>query len=393
MKVAIVHYWLVNMRGGEKVLEAICEMYPGADIFTHVYDPGAVSERIRSHRVQTTMISRLPFARSLYQAYLPLMPLALEQLDLREYDLVISSESGPAKGVLTRPDALHICYCHTPMRYIWNMYLEYKSDAPRLMQWPILYLAHRLRAWDLNAASRVDYFMANSHNVAERISKYYRRPAAVVYPPVDLDTFCPSYEPAAQDADDGFYLCAGQLLRYKRVDLAIEACRALGRRLVVAGAGGEYEALRRLGGPGVEFVGRVDDATLRSYYARCRALLFTGEEDFGIVPLEAMACGRPVIAFGRGGALETVAPGVSGLHFAEQTAGSVQEAILRFEAQEHAFDPKIIARHAANFSTAVFRRSFQSALAHAEEIRPTNPARLHGHAAAGPRKTWLEAAE
>ncbi|KAA2212041.1 glycosyltransferase [Teichococcus oryzae] len=393
MKVAIVHYWLVNMRGGEKVLEALCEMYPGADIFTHVYDPSAVSERIRSHRVRTTMIARLPFARRLYQAYLPLMPLALEQLDLREYDLVISSESGPAKGVLTRPDALHVCYCHTPMRYIWNMYLDYKSGAPRLLRGPILYLAHRLRNWDYSTAARVDYFMANSHNVAERISKYYRRPAAVVYPPVDLETFAPPAEAPPADKADGFYLCAGQLLRYKRVDLAIEACRALGRRLVVLGAGSEYEALRRSAGPEVEFLGRVDDATLRSYYARCRALLFTGEEDFGIVPLEAMACGRPVIAYGRGGALETVAPGISGLHFPEQTTASLQKAILRFEAQEHIFDPATIAAHAGKFSKAAFRRAFQASLAHAEESRPFKPSWMQGRFAAEYRAGHMEAAE
>jgi glycosyltransferase involved in cell wall biosynthesis len=311
MRVAIVHYWLLNMRGGERVLEALCELYPDADIFTHVYAPERISETIRRHRVRTTLINKLPYAHRLYQSYLPLMPFALEQLDLRAYDLVISSESGPAKGVLTRQDALHICYCHTPMRYAWNMYQEYREGMSGLKRSAMSVLLHKIRQWDVTAAARVDYFVANSHNVARRIRKYYRRDAMVIPPPVDLDRF----GVAAFTSADGFYLCIGQLIPYKQVGLAITAFNRLGRRLVVIGEGKQRDQLGKLAGSTITFLGRVDNTILRDYYARCRALVFTAEEDFGIVPLEAMAAGKAVIADGKGGALETVTPGGSAYSF------------------------------------------------------------------------------
>jgi glycosyltransferase involved in cell wall biosynthesis len=355
MRVAIVHYWLVNMRGGERVLEALCELYPDADVFTHVYAPERMSETIRRHQVRTTLINKLPYARRLYQSYLPLMPFALEQLDLRPYDLVISSESGPAKGVLTRPDALHICYCHTPMRYAWNMYQEYREGLSGLKRWAMSVLLHKIRQWDVTAAARVDYFVANSHNVAQRIRKYYRRDAMVISPPVDLDRF----GGAASTSADDFYLCVGQLIPYKQVGLAITAFNRLGRRLVVIGEGKQRDELGKLAGPTITFVERVDDTILRDYYARCRALVFTAEEDFGIVPLEAMAAGKPVIAFGKGGALETVTPGRTGLFFHEQTPESLVEAVQAFEAMEHTFVPADIAAHAERFSKARFKESFR----------------------------------
>lgn len=359
MKIAIIHYWLVGMRGGEKVLESLCEMFPEADIFTHAYKPEAISPTIRAHRITTTFIGRLPFATRLYQAYLPFMPLALEQLDLREYDLVISSESGPAKGVLTRPDAMHVCYCHSPMRYVWNMFHDYRRRVPQPLRSLIPFIAHRLRNWDFISAARVDHFIANSRNIEDQIWKFYRRPSTVVHPPVDLHLFTPAIE--ERDGKDDFYLCAGQITHYKRVDLAIAACKSLGRRLVIVGSGGEAAALARKAGPLVEFVGRADDATLRSYYRRCRALLFPGEEDFGIVPLEAMACGRPVIAYGRGGAVETVAP-VAGILFEQQSVSSLADAILRFESVEDDFDTRRIQNHARKFSKERFQREFLSAL-------------------------------
>ena len=359
MRVAIVHYWLVNMRGGERVLEALCELYPDANIFTHVYAPDRISDTIRRHRVQTTMISKLPWARRHYQSYLPFMPFALEQLDLRAYDLVISSESGPAKGVLTRPDALHICYCHSPMRYVWNMYQEYRQGLSGPKRWAMAALLHKLRQWDVTAAARVDHFVANSHNVAQRIRKYYRRDVMVIQPPVDLDIFGASVLTQAED----FYLCIGQLIPYKQVDLVIRAFNRLGKRLVVIGEGKERDGLGKLAGPNITFLDRVDDMCLRDHYARCRALVFSAEEDFGIVPLEAMAAGKPVIAFGKGGALETVVPGRTGLLFSEQTPESLVAAVLLFEEIESQFDPKTIAAHAAMFSKAHFKQKFRSFVA------------------------------
>lgn len=368
MKVAIVHYWLVGMRGGEKVIEALCEMFPDADIFTHVYDPQAVSATIRRHKVRTSFIAWLPQARRRYQSYLPLMPRALEEFDLRQYDLVISSESGPAKGVITRPDAVHICYCHTPMRYLWNMYHDYRAGAAVLKRIAISFFAHRLRQWDIASAARVDHFAANSRNVAHRVLKYYRRDATVIYPPVDT-TF---YQPRSGQPGD-FYLYVGQLIRYKRVDIAIEAFNRLGKPLIVIGDGKERNELGKLAGPTIRFLGRADDAVLRDHYARCRALIFPGEEDFGIVPVEVMASGRPVLAFGRGGVLETVVPGRTGLLFDEQTPEALINAVHRFESLEGAFDPIAIAAYAERFSKTRFHQNFRSfidnALAASEPLR------------------------
>lgn len=352
MKVALVHYWLLNMRGGEKVLEALCELFPDADIFTHVYAPERVSATFKRHCVRTTFISRLPFAMSLYQNYLPLMPLALEQLDLREYDLVISSESGPAKGVLTRPDALHLCYCHSPMRYVWSMYQDYRKATSFLSRMLMPWLIHRLRIWDFQSAGRVDTFVANSHNVAKQVWHYYRREATVLYPPVDTEAF---------DADaprENFYLYVGELTRYKRADLAVEAFTKAGKPLILIGDGTEARALKRMAGPTITFLGRQPFAVLRKHYARCRALVFPGEEDFGIVPVEAMASGAPVIAFGRGGALETVVSGKTGVFFDAQTQGSLLAGVKTFEETEHLFHRENIVAHSRQFSKGIFKSRF-----------------------------------
>ena len=229
MKVAIIHYWLVGMRGGEKVIEALCEMYPQADIFTHVYAPEMVSDKIKQHRIIPTFINALPRATRMYKSYLPLMPLALEQIDLRGYDLVISSESGPAKGVIPSSDALHICYCHTPMRYIWNMYHDYRNGAGRLTRMMMPPLSHYLRMWDVTSAARVDSFVANSATVARRIRRYYRAESVVIHPPVDTDAF--SVAPPAEVGD--YYLMVGELVSYKRADLAVRAFNEMKLKLVV----------------------------------------------------------------------------------------------------------------------------------------------------------------
>ena len=348
MRVALVHYWLVGMRGGEKVLEALCEIFPEADIFTHVYVPDAVSETIRRHQVKTSFIASLPAAARLYKRYLPLMPLALEQLDLRGYDLVISSESGPAKGIIPPEGALHLCYCHSPMRYLWNMFHDYRGRSGRLTRLMMPPLSHYLRLWDAVSAGRVDRFVANSATVARRIRRYYGRESSVVWPPVDVDAFLPV--PASERGD--YMLMVGELVRYKRPDLAIHAFNRMQAKLVVIGGGEMLDEIRRLAGPSVTVMGPRPFADLQHHYARCRALIFPGEEDFGIVPIEAMASGRPVIAYGRGGATETVVPGLTGELFKEQSVEAMIEAVESF--RDSAFDPRAIAAHAQQFSRPRF---------------------------------------
>ncbi|MDB5875839.1 MAG: putative glycosyltransferase group 1 family protein [Ramlibacter sp.] len=348
MKVAIIHYWFVGMRGGEKVIEALCEMYPQADIFTHVYVSDAVSPKIRTHRVIPTFINSLPRAAKMYKTYLPLMPLALEQLDLRGYDLIISSESGPAKGVIPPPGAIHVCYCHTPMRYIWNMYHDYRAGAGAAAKLMMPILTHYLRMWDVTAATRVDSFVANSATVAGRIRRYYGADSVVIHPPVDTDAF----SIAAPAELDDYYLMAGELVSYKRPDLAVLAFNEMKLNLVVIGGGEMLSAIKRLAGPTVKVLGPQPFLELKRHYARCRALIFPGEEDFGMVPVEAMASGRPVIAFGRGGVTETVAEGLTGIFFAEQTVEAISAAVRRLSDMQIA--PERIAAHASQFGRNEF---------------------------------------
>jgi glycosyltransferase involved in cell wall biosynthesis len=357
MRIAIVHYWLVGLRGGEKVLEAICETYPDADIFTHVYDAEAAGPIIGAHKVTTTFIAKLPFARRFYKFYLPLMPFALEALDLSAYDLVISSESGPAKGVLTRPDAIHVCYCHSPMRYIWDQYQLYRSSAgfPARMMMPVL--APFLRLWDVVSSNRVDHFIANSRFVAKRIKKTYRRDAEVIFPPVRLE----DYDIEAHPSGD-YYFFISQLETYKRAEIVIEAANRLGRKLIVVGAGAEEERLASLAGPTVTLLGRQTTEEIAKLYRNCRALLFAGIEDFGIVFLEAMASGRPVIAYAKGGALDAVIDGKTGLLYKEQTVEALMQAILAFEANPDGFDPQAIRAHAETFNTDAFKAKFKAAI-------------------------------
>ncbi len=348
MKVAIIHYWLVGMRGGEKVIEALCEMYPQADIFTHVYVPEMVSGRIRQHRIIPTFINSLPRASKMYKTYLPLMPLALEQLDLRGYDLIISSESGPAKGIIAPSEALHVCYCHTPMRYIWNMYHDYRNSAGRVARLMMPPLTHYLRMWDVTSAARVDSFVANSATVARRIHRYYGADSIVIHPPVDTSAF----SIAAPSELGDYYLMAGELVSYKRPDLAVRAFNEMKLQLVVIGGGEMLDEVRSLAGPTVTVLGSQPFDILKQHYARCRALIFPGEEDFGMVPVEAMASGRPVVAYGRGGATETVAPGLSGVFFAEQTAEAISSAVRSLATIE--IDPEKIAAHADQFGRDQF---------------------------------------
>lgn len=348
MKVAIVHYWLINMRGGEKVIEALLDLYPQADIFAHVVDTDKLSDKIVQRIKGTSFISKLPGAKKHYQKYLPLMPMALEQLDLGEYDLVISSESGPAKGVIVSPEATHICYCHSPMRYVWDMYQQYTRDAGFLKKLLMAPLLHYMRLWDVTTASRVGHFIANSHYVKRRISQYYHRDARVIHPPVDTDAF------SVSDRPKDYYLLVGQLVDYKKADLAVRAFNNSGKTLIIVGEGEQFHKLQKIAGPNVSLLGKQPFDRLVQYYQDCRALIFPGIEDFGIVPLEAMACGRPVIAYAKGGALETVTDGTSGILFKEQTEACLNSAIDYFESIEATFSPRIVRQHALSFSKEHF---------------------------------------
>ena len=300
---AIVHHWLVTQGGGERVLEALALMFPEADIFTLMADPGSVPASLKDRRITESYLARIPWSNRFHRHLLPLYPTAVEQLDLRGYDLVITSDAGPMKGVIVEPGAVHICYCHAPMRYIWNQFQDYRNELSGLAKLAFSASAHYVRAWDFAAAQRVSLFVANSVNVSDRIRQYYSRPSLVLYPPVDT-----SFARLETSVDDS-YLAVGRLVAYKRLDLLIAACNRLGRRLRIIGIGPEERNLRALAGPSIEFLGRVENEVLWSEYARCRALLFAAEEDFGMVPVEAQACGRPVIAYGKGGALESIAAG------------------------------------------------------------------------------------
>jgi glycosyltransferase involved in cell wall biosynthesis len=333
MKVAIVHYWLVSMRGGEKMLEALLELFPEADIYTHVYNPKQLSPVITSHKVYTSYIQRLPFAKKLYQKYMPLMPNALKEFDLQDYDLVISSESGPAKGVIPNPDAYHLCYCHSPMRYLWDMYHEYFHKSGFITRFFMKRMIPGLRLWDVASSNLVDRFITNSGYVAKRIQRYYNRTAEVVYGPADIERFL-----GVERRPADYYLFFGQLVGYKRADIAIEACVTSGRKLIVAGAGVDKKEVRKWQKSGlVTFTGRVSDEQVNELYSGARALLFPGIEDLGLVPIEANAAGCPVIAYRKGGALDTVKENVTGIFFDEQTPASLIKALDKFESMENEF--------------------------------------------------------
>ncbi|MFZ0593389.1 MAG: glycosyltransferase [Bryobacteraceae bacterium] len=356
MRCAIVHYWLIGMRGGEKVVEALCRLLPEPDIFTLFYEPEAVSPFLRSHRVNASFLNPL---RRHHRSLLPLMPIALEHFDLRGYDLVVSSESGPAKGVLTSAHTRHVCYCHTPMRYLWDLYPAYLHEwtNSRLKRMVMAPLAHYLRMWDYSSAAHVDEFIANSRSVQDRIWKAYRRESKVIYPPVAVEQF-------DTGASEDYYLIVSELVAYKRIADVVRYFTKTGRRLKIVGDGPDYRLLRSLAGPSTQFCGRVPDVELRDLYAHCRAVLVPGEEDFGIVAVEALASGKPVIALGRGGVMESV-PEIdprAGFFYREPTDTHLDAAIEQFEQEEPNLSPAALRAYAARFSEKSFRREMSKIL-------------------------------
>ena len=351
MKTALVHDDLVQAGGAERVVIAMHDMFPDAPLYTSVYDPKATFSPFRDMDVRTSYLQRTPLAsRRMHKLALPLFPSAFEQFDFTGYDLVISSASRFAKGIITPPEACHVCYCHTPPRFAWRPQDYFAQNATARTLEPLMrQMMTDLRVWDTAASQRVDYFVANSHNSARRIRKYYRRDAAVIHPPIETA----KYTPIGADQVGKHFLVVSRLVGYKRVDLAVAACNLLGAELRVVGTGPEMAALQAKAGPTVRFLGRLSDAEVAAEYARCRAFLFPGEEDFGLTPLEAMASGRPVVAYGAGGALETIIPGRTGLFFAEQTPESLAGALRRLD--ETAFSPSELRAHAERFDLRVFR--------------------------------------
>lgn len=364
MKVAIVHYWLVTMRGGEKVLEELCKLFPQADIFTNVYDESKISETIKSHKIFTTKINKWPMAKKMYQKYMPFMPKALMDLDLTGYDLVISSESGPAKGVVPSPNAFHLCYCHTPMRYLWDMYHEYFRKSNPIVKFFMKSMIPSLRLWDVMSSNLVDCFVANSHYVQARIKRYYNRDAKVIFPPCDIEKYINN----PRNPKD-FYLFFGQLVGYKRADLAIEACIKSGRKLVVIGDGKSREAQKYANTGLITFTGRVSDEEVAKYLSEAKALIFPGIEDFGIIPVEANAAGCPVLAYKEGGAIDSIKENETGLFFTEQTADSIIECMNKFEQIESSFTNRnVFTTHVKQFSKEEFITQISKAIEERKRI-------------------------
>lgn len=356
LKVAIVHEWFTAMRGGERCVEALCEVYPGASVFALLHNKGSVSPALERREIRTSFIQHLPFAGTRYRHYLPLFPAAISRFDMSGFDLIISSSHCVAKGVHTPRESLHICYCYTPMRYIWDLYDDYfsRERAGLVTRLGMKLALQPLRRWDVASASRPHHFIAISHHIRQRIRSIYNKPSEVIYPPVDTDRF------RLSTRDEGFFLVAGALVPYKRADLAVEAFSRSGDRLIVAGDGPELNRLRTRAAPNVTFTGWVSDEELRDLYERCTALVFPGEEDFGIIPVEVMACGKPVIAYARGGACETVLDspaGGTGVLFPDQTVESLLEAVAHLRSKR--FEPADLRRHALSFGREVFKARFR----------------------------------
>lgn len=370
MKVAIVHDWLTGMRGGERCLEVFCEIFPQATLYTLVYIPGSVSSLIEQMPIKTSFIQTLPFGKRSYRNYLPLFPMAIERFNLKGYDLILSCSHCVAKGIISPPNTLHISYVLTPMRYAWDMYGEYFGENRNRI---IPFFIHYLRMWDVTSSLRVDHFLCISEYVANRIKKFYRREAEVIYPPVSINRF------RLQDKKEDFFLIVSSFAPYKRIDLAVEAFNRLGYSLKIIGSGPKEKRLKSMARSNVEFLGWQPDELVADCYSKCRALIFPGEEDFGIVPLEAMASGRPVIAYGRGGVLESIvsydqqdkvegeAP--TGLFFQEQNVDSLIDAVERFSHIEREFDPLAIRKHSLQWDREIFKETIKKNILEKIELK------------------------
>jgi glycosyltransferase involved in cell wall biosynthesis len=363
MRIAIVHPWLIGDGGGERVIEAIAEICPTADLFTLILDRDTLSPKLRHRNIQTSFLSGIPHAGRFYQHLMPLYPMATTTFDLSGYDLVISSGGPATKGVIANQSARHIHYCHSPVRFLWDQFPVWHKRLPTALRSAFTLAAHRGREWDFNSAQRVDEFIANSAFVAQRIRTYYRQPSVVIYPPVDT-----SRGYIAKERDD-YFICVARLVPNKRLDLLIRACNTLRIKLVIAGAGPERTALQAIAGDTIRFLGRVDDAALPELYARARAFLYAAEEDFGIAAVEAQSYGLPVIAYGKGGVLETVIDSelpqggiFTGVLYREQTVECVCEAIRSFEVIEKYFDRRAIQHHSHKFDTSIFFRKMRAAI-------------------------------
>jgi glycosyltransferase involved in cell wall biosynthesis len=362
MRTAIICDWLVTFAGAETVTAAILDLYPDADLFAVVdFLSTANRARLQNKTAQTTFIQKLPFAKKRYRSYLPLMPLAIEQLNLKAYDLIISSSHAVAKGVIIHPHQTHISYVHTPMRYAWDMQHAYLKNANFnfLLNTAALWFLHRLRQWDLLSAARVDHFIANSHFIAKRIHKLYRREATVIHPPVDTQVFNLNPRPK-----EDFYLCASRLVPYKKIDLIAETFKTLPtKQLVIIGAGPDFHKIKKYECSNIRVLGYQNQESLVDYMQRAKAFIFAAEEDFGCIPVEAQAAGTPVIAFGRGGALETVRDlsqtGATGIFFETQTVTAIQHAIQRFETNAHLFTKANCRTQAERFAPDFFKNNFK----------------------------------
>ncbi len=363
MKVAIVHDWLVNYGGAERVVEQMLKMYPDADIFTLVYDKKKMGKIFPEEKVHPSFIQKIPKATKLYTKFLSLMPKAFESFDLTSYDLVIASSSSCAKGVITSPNTAFVAYIHSPMRYAWDLYYDYFMNAGILTRFFMKRQMPAIRQWDFLSSQRINTLVANSSYIKKRIKKFWNRDSKVIFPPVDVDRLSPNNLPA-----EDFYVVFSRFVSYKRVDLAIKACGQLGKKLIVIGSGSQESELKTLASKyrkaDIKFTGRINDEEVKVYLQKCRAMIFSAEEDFGIIPVECQACGRPVIAFGKGGALETVKENTTGIFFQEQNEESLKEAIVRFEKLEGegTFKTSVIVEHAQKFSAERFRRELQAVI-------------------------------